>query len=214
MVKLFVHGLPFAVAYSIMFMRSLGAFYYTLAAQIPFPNIFWNPPALVLTLIFLVLGTTALNAPLSNLLWKEYIPEKLSTDLIHGIALSCLLVLVHNVIFVFIPYLPPIQTIAAIPVYAILDGYLAREVAFLTSSARQKPFAEKPKAVDEGLQLVGRVATDRGRCPYCGHMNEFAREDISMDGTANCAMCHKSYFVLTKDVLLRELGEDPTRIDL
>ena len=172
MVKIFVHGLPFAVAYSILFIRYPFTFYYSLAAQIPFPNIFWNPPAVILTLIFLVLGTTALNAPLTNLLWKEYIPklpEKLSADLTHGLALSCLLALVHNVIFVFIPALPPIHTIALIPVYAILDGYLAREVAFLTSSARQKPFAEKPKTVDEGLQLVGRIATDRGRCPYCGH---------------------------------------------
>jgi hypothetical protein len=116
--------------------------------------------------------------------------------------------------FVFVPYLSIFQTILAVPFYAIVDGYTAREVTIIFTSGEQEPFAEPPMPSREGLEIVGPLTKDRGRCPFCNSMNEFAREDIEEDGTAECAICHKRFFVLTRDVLLRELGENPDRIDL
>lgn len=213
MAKVFIHGLPFAIINSFLFLR-VPVFHYV-PDLIPLPNVLANPPTLLLVLIFLILGTVSLNVPLSSTLWKVNLKSNITNDLVHGIILSTLLAFMHNVQFMFVSYLPLFSTILLIPLYAIPDGYIAREIVVLFASMQDSPFSTASgSSMEQGLEISGGTAKEKGMCPYCCHMNEFARTDLSVDGTAKCAMCRKSYFVLTKDVLLRQLGEDPTRIDL
>ncbi|MGQ4912349.1 MAG: hypothetical protein ACP6KW_09295 [Candidatus Thorarchaeota archaeon] len=193
--KYFLHGIPFAVIFSLFFFRFISP------TLIPFPqpSLFapLGPIGAVVLFLLLIYGCAGMSSSLARHLWETRVSSGLGVDFAHGLALVIAFYTVHSIPLVIYPNLAliPESNIYILPL-ALVDGVLARSItsAFEEDGSNRSSGTKRPSGSDEAISV--------STCPNCGFVNEFLQSEIEADGTGRCYACNEPYFVLSRDTLI------------